>query len=60
MDIVKNSQMDKVDYPALLKNILSRHVELCNRRPNQDVENLLLIRVKRYKKKGENVLKIDQ
>ena len=35
--------MDKLDYPALLKNILARHVELCNRRPNQDVENFLVI-----------------
>jgi hypothetical protein len=36
--------MDKViDYPTLLKDILSKHVELCNRRPNQDVENFLVV-----------------
>jgi hypothetical protein len=41
--------MDKViDYPTLLKDILSRHVELCNRRPNQNVENFLVVDEKNY------------
>jgi hypothetical protein len=41
--------MDKViDSPALLKDILSRHVELCNRHPNQEVENFLVVDEKKH------------
>jgi hypothetical protein len=41
--------MDKViDYPTLLKDILSRHVELCNRHPNQEVENFLVVDEKKH------------
>lgn len=36
--------MDKItDYPKLLKRILTEYVELCNRRPNRDVETFLVI-----------------
>ncbi len=31
-----------VEYPKLLKHILTDHVELCNRRPNPDLETFLI------------------
>jgi len=36
--------MDKlIEYPKLLKRILAEYVELCNRRPNREVETFLVI-----------------
>lgn len=36
--------MDKLtEYPKLIKQILSGYVELCNRRPNPDIETFLLV-----------------
>ena len=41
--------MDKViDYPTLIRDILSRHVELCNRHPTQEVENFLVVDEKNH------------
>jgi hypothetical protein len=36
--------MDKlIEYPKLLKRILAEYVELCNRRPNREVETFLVV-----------------
>ncbi|MBD1834336.1 XisI protein [Cyanobacteria bacterium FACHB-472] len=36
--------MDKlIEYPKLIKQILSGYVELCNRRPNQEIETFLIV-----------------
>lgn len=36
--------MDKLnDYPKLIKRILTEYVELCDRRPNQNIETFLIV-----------------
>jgi hypothetical protein len=36
--------MDKLtEYPQLIKRILSEYVELCNRRPSQEIETFLIV-----------------
>ena len=36
--------MDKLtDYPTIIKGILTEYVQLCNRRPNQDIETFLIV-----------------
>lgn len=36
--------MDKLtEYPKLIRRILSEYVELCNRRPNGDIETFLIV-----------------
>lgn len=36
--------MDKLtEYPKLIKRILTEYVELCNCRPNQDIETFLIV-----------------
>lgn len=36
--------MDKlIEYPKLIKQILTDYIELCNRRPDRDVETFLLV-----------------
>lgn len=36
--------MDKlIEYPKIIKRILTEYVELCNRRPNPDIETFLII-----------------
>ena len=41
--------MDKlIEYEKLLKRILSEYVELCNRRPNREVETFLVIDSERH------------
>jgi XisI protein len=32
----------QVEYPKLLKQILTEHIELCNRRPNPELETFLI------------------
>ena len=37
-------RMDKLsDYSKIIEGILQNHVELCNRRPNPEVENFLVV-----------------
>ncbi len=36
--------MDKLtEYPKLIKHILAEYVELCNRRPNQEIQTFLIV-----------------
>jgi hypothetical protein len=36
--------MDKlIEYPKLIKRILTKYVELCNRHPNSDIETVLIV-----------------
>ena len=36
--------MDKLtEYPKLIQRILTEYIELCNRRPNQDMETFLIV-----------------
>uniref|UniRef100_UPI000A6B79EE element excision factor XisI family protein n=1 Tax=Hassallia byssoidea TaxID=482630 RepID=UPI000A6B79EE len=36
--------MDKLtEYPKLIRRIISEYVELCNRRPNKDIETFLIV-----------------
>lgn len=45
--------MDKLtEYPKLLKRILTEYVELCNRRPERDIETFLVVDEKKDKIAG--------
>lgn len=36
--------MDKLtEYPKLIESILAKHIDLCNRRPHQDIETFLIV-----------------